>query len=86
MIVSLLKVLRWPKEMAFPGIDIVRLALLNPSVCEMILAKHSDELVDILLQHLATSDRAANQMLALKSLANLFASDNGTRCDDDSLK
>ena len=69
--------LKWPKNYAFPSIDIARLAILNPPACHLILSKHSEELVDILLQNLSLADKSANQMLALKSLANLFLNEKG---------
>ena len=74
---NLLQILRWPKDYVFPSIDIARLAILNPPACHLILSKHSEEFIDILLQNLALTDKVSNQMLALKSLANLFSSERG---------
>lgn len=61
----------------FPCLDLLRLSLVNPVAAELLLAKHSEELLDLLLQNLTTHDKAANQMLALRSLANLFNTDKG---------
>ncbi len=77
LVATLMRVLRWPKPEAFPGIDIVRLALLNEDANKLLLEKHSEELMDILLQHLAKSEYPTNQMLALKSLANFFNCEKG---------
>ena len=77
-IANLIKALRWPSDINFPCIDLVRMSLVNPLTAELLLTKHSEELLDLLLQNLSSSSKAANQMLALRSLANLFASDKGT--------
>ena len=74
---NLVKALRWPQEFTFPCIDLVRMAILNPPTADILLAKHSEELLDIILQNLSSSTKAANQMLALRSLANLFSTDKG---------
>lgn len=72
-----MQILRWPKDYTFPAIDIVRLTILNPPACALLLSRHSEELLDILLDQLSHSDKPANQMLALRSLANLFTNDRG---------
>lgn len=74
---NLVKILNWPKDQVFPCLDLLRLSLANPVAAELLLAKHSEELLDLLLQNLTTHDKAANQMLALRSLANLFNTDKG---------
>ncbi len=74
---NLVKTLRWPKDLCFPCIDLVRLALVDAPTADLLLSKHSEELLDILLQNLSLTDKAANQMLALRSLANLFSTDKG---------
>ena len=76
-IANLINILRWPTEFNFPCIDLVRLALVNPPASDLLLAKHAEELLDILLQNLSVTDKKPNQMLALRSLANLFSSDKG---------
>ena len=76
-IANLINILRWPTEFNFPCIDLVRLALVNPPASDLLLAKHAEELLDILLQNLSVTDKTANQMLALRCLANLFSSDKG---------
>jgi hypothetical protein len=76
-VANLIKALRWPGDLNFPCIDLVRLSLVNPAAVELLLAKHSEELLDLLLQNLSPSSKAANQMLALRSLANLFGSEKG---------
>ena len=78
-VANLIKILNWPKEKVFPCLDLLRLALVNPPSAEQILSKHSEELLDLLLQNLSSHDKAANQMLALRSLANLFLSAKGKR-------
>ena len=76
-VACLIRVLKWPKDYVFPCIDVARLAILNPPACQMILSKHSEEFVDILLQNLALSEKVNSQMLALRSLANLFDNEKG---------
>jgi len=76
-IANLIKTLRWPSDLNFPCIDLVRMSLVNPLATDLLLTKHSEELLDLLLQNLSSSNKAANQMLALRSLANLFNSDKG---------
>ena len=79
-IANLIKALRWPSDLNFPCIDLVRMSLVNPLATDLLLTKHSEELLDLLLQNLSSSNKAANQMLALRSLANLFNSEKGTCC------
>ena len=74
---NLVKILNWPKEQVFPCLDLLRLALVNAAVSDQLLSKHSEELLDLLLQNLSPNDKPANQMLALRSLANLFVSEKG---------
>lgn len=76
-VANLIKCLRWPKDFTFPCIDITRLAILNQTACHLILSKHSEELMDILLQNLSMQDKVNNQMLALRCLANLFSNEKG---------
>ena len=82
----MIKALRWPGDLNFPCIDLVRLSLVNPAAVELLLAKHSEELLDLLLQNLSPSSKAANQMLALRSLANLFGSEKGVYYFDKALE
>ena len=72
-----MRILRWPKEMAFPGIDLLRLALLNESANQQLLEHQSEEILDILLQHIANKGKATNQMLALRCIANFFNCEKG---------
>lgn len=78
---NLFRVLRWPREFAFPGLDLVRLSLLSLEASEAVLASSknhsSGELVDLLLQAMTDVARPTNQMLAMRSLANLFGSPQG---------
>ena len=76
-VANLVKILNWPKDQVFPCLDLLRLSLANLAAAELLLAKHSEELLDLLLQNLTIQDKAANQMLALRSLANLFMTDKG---------
>lgn len=77
---NLLQTLSWPPDKAFPSLDVLRLAILNPSAAPSLLdeAERRDQLLSLLLAHLAGSKEApandVGQMLSLRAMSNLFSS------------
>jgi len=76
-ITTLNMVLQWPKDSVFPALDILRLAIKTPRVnyhycCD----ERGMELVSLLLSKIS-DDMPANQMLALRVLANMFDQEPG---------
>ncbi|XP_075153126.1 phospholipase A2 activator protein [Haematobia irritans] len=57
--------LRWPSELLFPVIDIVRLAVRNESIFSIL---NTSNFLDSLLKHITTS--APNQLMIIRTLAN----------------
>ncbi|XP_073826829.1 phospholipase A2 activator protein isoform X2 [Musca autumnalis] len=57
--------LRWPSELLFPVIDIIRLAVRNESIFVLL---NSMNFLDALLPHITTS--APNQLMIVRTLAN----------------
>ncbi|CAN7940858.1 unnamed protein product [Ixodes pacificus] len=76
------KIVHWPREFVFPALDLLRLALRNPAVNSRVcnsgggpqLCSH---LIALLGASGASSNAAANQMLSLRALCNLFSQPGG---------
>ncbi|XP_046812182.1 phospholipase A-2-activating protein isoform X1 [Lucilia cuprina] len=64
--------LRWPSELLFPVIDIVRLAVRSEAVFSLL---NSMNFLDALLQHLTTS--VPNQLMIIRCLANIMKHEAG---------
>ncbi|KAF0312844.1 Phospholipase A-2-activating protein [Amphibalanus amphitrite] len=76
----LLRLLDWPKELAFPAIDLLRLAVRNPETCQYFCAEERRPALLAALQRFAQPDSPpANQMLALRATCNLFRHASGER-------
>lgn len=75
---ALMKALGWSSDLAFPALDVLRLAILNPRVNAALL---SDELLkqvfSLLLLNLSQSSSENCQMLALRTIANMYSTDAG---------
>jgi len=70
---TLLRLLDWPKELAFPAIDLLRLAVLNAGTCQYVCDNtHRPALLAALQRHAQPDSPPANQMLALRATCNLF--------------
>ncbi|XP_037071040.1 phospholipase A-2-activating protein-like [Pollicipes pollicipes] len=70
---TLLRLLDWPKELAFPAIDLLRLALRNAATCEFFCSPERRPALLAALERFAQPDSPpANQMLALRACCNLF--------------
>ncbi|XP_048360052.1 phospholipase A-2-activating protein [Sphaerodactylus townsendi] len=70
---ALLKAISWPTDIVFPALDILRLAVRNPSVSENFCSeKDGIQFSSHLIKFLNPSGKQANQMLALRTLCNCF--------------
>jgi len=74
----LLNILQWPQDKTFPGLDLLRAALLNPACQSILMEKSSlDSIFSSCIRHIDKSSPAPSQMLALRCLANLFSAEPG---------
>lgn len=75
---ALEKVIHWPHDFVFPGLDLLRLALRGPDVNRRVSELGGPQLCSHLLALLsAAGSSPANQMLSLRSLCNLFSHPSG---------
>jgi len=75
---ALKKLLSWPDTQVFPALDLLRASLLNPGSQAHLLEKSSlDQLFSSCLKHVDKTSPPACQMLALRTLCNLFSCDQG---------
>lgn len=66
--------LDWPNEVAFPALDVARLAVLRADV-NLLLC--DDRLLDVIRRHVRADALQANQMLTFRLLANMFSHTQG---------
>jgi len=64
------KLLKWPSNMRFPILDLLRLMILHPSFARYI--SENTNLIMVILESGLTKDNTANNMLVLRFIANLF--------------
>lgn len=76
---SLEKIIHWPKEMVFPGLDILRLAVREINVNKRVCEAAGMQLINHLLTFLFPDSLTPNKMLALRTLSNLFTHSPGER-------
>ncbi|XP_061181732.1 phospholipase A-2-activating protein-like [Saccostrea echinata] len=69
------KVLRWPKEYIFPGLDVLRVSIRDQKVCEHVCSQGG--FLDSLLRFLDSSSPVPTQMLTLRILVNCFLHESG---------
>lgn len=76
---ALERVVHWPQEFVFPALDLLRLALRNPAVNSHVCSLSGPQLCSHLIGLLSSTgpNAAANQMLVLRSLCNLFSQPSG---------
>ncbi|XP_030636039.1 phospholipase A-2-activating protein isoform X2 [Chanos chanos] len=68
----------WPKDIVFPVLDILRLAVRHPEVnAHLCGGTEGASLCNHLLSLLSPQERSANQMLALRTLCNCFTNQHG---------
>ena len=71
------KLIGFPSDKAFPGLDIYRMFLMHPQSGENFkVFEHGLEYLNILV-HNAKSDQPATQLVALRCLVNLFNNNAG---------
>ncbi len=75
----MIKVLGWPSAQAFPGLDILRLGILRQQCAKLLLDQpdNLNKVFSLLLANIHPSAPGNCQMLALRSLANLFSNQSG---------
>lgn len=79
-VASLMKALRWPKDLAFPALDILRLAITNPSVNPVLLEDVVlNDLLSLMLANMKSAMPVNCQMLAVRTLVNMFSVPKGER-------
>ena len=77
-VTSLLNVLRWPDEMTFPALDILRLALTNSRAQEYLLDDYVlNDLLSLFFVMIKPEMPAACQMLTVRCLVNMFGHEKG---------
>ncbi|XP_043269766.1 phospholipase A-2-activating protein [Venturia canescens] len=75
--VEILKqLLQWPPQVAFPSLDVARLAVLRKTVNKILCTEEMWQLVE---PHLKSDAVPANQMLTFRLLANMFVHEIGER-------
>jgi len=75
---TLKTLLSWPDAQVFPALDLLRASLLNPSSHTILLEKSSLDLIfSTCLKHVDKTSPAPCQMLALRTLCNLFSIQQG---------
>ncbi|XP_069096867.1 phospholipase A-2-activating protein isoform X2 [Pleurodeles waltl] len=74
------KAVRWPEDIVFPALDILRLSMKHPSVNENYCSeKACEQFSSHLVKLLSPNGKQANQLLALRTLSNCFTSEPGQR-------
>ncbi|XP_068090719.1 phospholipase A-2-activating protein [Hyperolius riggenbachi] len=75
---TLWRAVRWPEDIAFPALDVLRLAVKSPAINEMFCnEKEGNQFINYLFQIMRPSGKQANQLLALRTLCNCFACETG---------
>ncbi|XP_018423851.1 PREDICTED: phospholipase A-2-activating protein isoform X1 [Nanorana parkeri] len=76
---TLWRAVRWPEEIVFPAMDVLRIVVKIPTINEMFCSENGNQFINYLFQIMRPSGRQANQLLALRTLCNCFASEPGER-------
>jgi phospholipase A-2-activating protein len=79
------RIIHWPPDHVFPGLDILRLALLNKCGCKYFVDDEDGGKVflgELLALAVGSQAQSKNQLLVLRCLANMFSVDNGQRLMD----
>ncbi|XP_069621506.1 phospholipase A-2-activating protein isoform X1 [Ranitomeya imitator] len=77
---TLWRAVRWPEDIVFPALDILRLAIKNPTVNEMFCSEREGRaFTNYLFQIMRPAGRLANQLLALRTLGNCFSYEAGAK-------
>ena len=79
-VVCLLKALRWPQNLSFPALDILRCAIVNPKTNNLLLDdKTIDDVISLMMTGLGTESPDNCKMLTLRILANMFLDQRGNK-------
>lgn len=79
--VCLLKALRWPQNLSFPALDILRCAIVNPKANNFLLDERTiDEVISLMMTGLDAASPDNCKMLTLRILSNMFLDQRG-KCD-----
>ncbi|XP_054665291.1 phospholipase A-2-activating protein isoform X2 [Grus americana] len=77
---TLWKAVNWPEDIVFPALDILRLSVRHPTVNDNFCSeKDHVQFIVLLLKFLNPKGKQANQLLALRTLCNCFASQAGLK-------
>ncbi|KAK3090943.1 hypothetical protein FSP39_015921 [Pinctada imbricata] len=75
---TLLEVLyRWPPEYIFPGLDVLRITIRNPKVCQKFC--NVEDFLERQLGYLTNDTPAPAQMLTLRTFCNMFKQPSGEK-------
>ncbi|PIK49138.1 putative phospholipase A-2-activating protein [Apostichopus japonicus] len=75
---TLWKLLQWPHDKVFPGLDVLRLAIRHPVVNQHLCnSKDGGQFISHLLKLGSQANPGTNQMLALRTLCNAFSQPDG---------
>ncbi|XP_040576128.1 phospholipase A-2-activating protein [Lepeophtheirus salmonis] len=76
----LIKILKWPMDNLFPGLDLLRLSVLKESTQNILLAPTIvSTVLSVLLTNIETGSPPNNRMLALRTICNLFSTTSGLK-------
>ncbi|XP_069818093.1 phospholipase A-2-activating protein isoform X3 [Dendropsophus ebraccatus] len=77
---TLWRAVKWPEDIVFPALDILRLAVKNPTVNEMFCSeREGSTFTNYLFQIMRPGGKPANQLLALRTLCNCFSVEAGAK-------
>ncbi|XP_075682559.1 phospholipase A-2-activating protein isoform X2 [Rhinoderma darwinii] len=77
---TLWRAVKWPEDIVFPALDILRLAVRNPTVNEMFCSeREGSAFTDYLFQIMRPGGKQANQLLVLRTLCNCFSFEAGAK-------
>ncbi|XP_056376683.1 phospholipase A-2-activating protein isoform X2 [Hyla sarda] len=77
---TLWRAVKWPEDIVFPALDILRLAIKNPTVNEMFCnEREGSAFTNYLFRVMRPGGKQANQLLALRTLCNCFSSETGAK-------
>ncbi|ESP05233.1 hypothetical protein LOTGIDRAFT_227892 [Lottia gigantea] len=74
-IATLCRLLLWPENVVFPALDILRLRITSPEINTLFTSKPG--FLEGLYQYLSPDQPTANQMLAIRIIANSFSQSKG---------
>ncbi|KAM9329760.1 phospholipase A-2-activating protein [Gastrophryne carolinensis] len=77
---TLWRAVKWPEEIVFPALDVLRIAVKMSTINEMFCnEKEGNQFINYLFQIMRPSGKQANQLLALRTLCNMFTCKPGER-------